>query len=74
MKSFNQRKIKSQKNAAILLIMAATFLLFSAFEKNPQFENVNTNIQMASAAVIMCCGIFALRRSINKQNVIKGTL
>lgn len=73
MKSFDQRKTKSQKIAAILLILAATFLLITAFEKNPQFENVNINIQMASSAVIMLCGVFALRRSLSKQKICNIT-
>ena len=61
-----QTKIKTQKNAGIVLIILAIFMLFLAMEIYSASENINTIIKIVSTSALLLCGIVALRNTLRK--------
>ncbi len=72
-----KRKIRSQKKAAILLIIVPLifFLRMIFLQKNMEYENMrtlrNTYIQCGGLMVLIICGVSGLRRSNNKLKKLK---
>ena len=72
-----KRKIRSQKKAAILLIIVPLifFLRMIFLQKNMEYENMrtvrNTYIQCGGLMVLIICGVSGLMRSKNKLKNLK---
>ncbi len=63
------RKIKSQKNAAILLIIGPTLMLINKTNLNK--FNFNEYIISTALIVLIICGLLGLRNSLRKLKKYK---
>jgi hypothetical protein len=63
-----KKKIKSQKNAAIILIIGPMIVLLTYFRKNDfEIKNLNNFIIVCSLIVLIICGGIGLKNSLRKE-------
>ena len=67
-----KKKIKGQKNSAIILIIG-TMLILASYFKNNDFEIRNRNgyILICSLIVLMICGSIGLKNSLRKEKELQ---
>ena len=63
-----KKKIKSQKNAAIILIIGPLLILLNYFRKNNyEIKQLNNYILICSLIVLIICGGIGLKNSLRKE-------
>ena len=63
-----KKKIKSQKNAAIILIIGPLLILLNYFRKNNyEIKHLNNYILICSLIVLIICGGIGLKNSLRKE-------
>ena len=63
-----KKKIKSQKNAAIILIIGPMIVLLNDFRKNDfEIKSLNNCIIVCSLIVLIICGGIGLKNSLRKE-------
>ncbi len=63
-----KKKIKSQKNAAIILIIGPMIVLLTYFRKNDfEIKSLNNCIIVFSLIVLIICGGIGLKNSLRKE-------
>ena len=63
-----KKKIKSQKNAAIILIIGPLLVLLNYFRKNNyEIKFLNNYIFICSLIVLIICGGIGLKNSLRKE-------
>lgn len=63
-----KKKIKSQKNAAIILIIGPMIVLLTYFRKNDfEIKSLNNCIIVCSLIVLIICGGIGLKNSLRKE-------
>ena len=63
-----KKKIKSQKNAAIILIIGPLLILLNYFRKNNyEIKYLNNYILICSLIVLIICGGIGLKNSLRKE-------
>ena len=72
MKTEKNRKIKSQKNAAIFLIFGSLIMLISTLRKENYAESgINDYVICGCLFVIIVCGGIGLKNSLKKEKELK---
>ena len=64
----NKKKIRGQKNAAIIIIIGSMLILASYFGNNDfEIRNRNGYILICSLIILIICGLIGLKNSLRKE-------